>query len=134
MGNAVSQDSKATPAPGMRPRPSASPPFSSPIEIDAECAQPAPIFIVMTHTCDPNSTSHPLSSISAMFDLPGDAVSHMEDLVRQHPPKDCEDVEEYLQETIWQIFQDGDGEAVGVGYQYLAAEGKRRSIWLAGEL
>lgn len=69
-----------------------------------------------------------------MFDLPGDAVSHMEDLVRQHPPKEREDIEEFLQDTLWQVFQDGDGEAVGVGYQYLAADGKRRSIWLAGEL
>ncbi|WPB06066.1 uncharacterized protein RHO25_010723 [Cercospora beticola] len=69
-----------------------------------------------------------------MFDLPGDAVDHMEVLVRQHPPKECEDIEEFLQETLWQIFQDGEGEAVGVGYQYLAGDGKRRSIWLAGEL
>ncbi|CAK1365950.1 unnamed protein product [Cercospora beticola] len=54
MGNTVSQDGKSTPAPGMSPHLSASPPSSSPDDVDTGRAQPAPIFIVMTHTCDPN--------------------------------------------------------------------------------
>ena len=69
-----------------------------------------------------------------MFDHPEEALSHMEDLVRRDPPAECDDVEAFLEAKLWKPLYDGEGNGTGAGYQYIAKEGRKRSIWVAGEM